>query len=146
MLFKKLILNREVMKERKRLPFPPFFFLTTDTPEIRAEAQQRYGARVMFQDVPVAHTGEQHGLGGAPAVDEEGQPRTDIHVAGAMIDWWILSQATHAILSDKSSYGYSALARSLYNLSLPVTIGRSTQPGSCPRTVWEGHLCAGRPC
>ena len=79
-------------------------------------------------------------------LDEEGKPRTDMHVAGAMIDWWILSQATHAILSDKSSYGYSALARSLYNLSLPVTIGRSTQPGSCPRTVWEGHLCSGRPC
>jgi ankyrin repeat protein len=27
----------------------------------------------VFQDVPVAHTGEQHGLGGAPAVDEEGK-------------------------------------------------------------------------
>ena len=35
----------------------------TDTPEMRQEARRRYGARAVFQDVPVAHTGEQHGCG-----------------------------------------------------------------------------------
>ena len=46
----------EAMKAGDRV-----LFLATDTPEIRDEAQRRYGARALFQDVPVAHTGEQHG-------------------------------------------------------------------------------------
>ena len=46
----------EAMKAADRV-----LFLATDTPEIRDEARRRYGARALFQDVPVAHTGEQHG-------------------------------------------------------------------------------------
>ena len=34
-------------------------FLATDTPQVRDEARRRYGARAYFQQVPVAHTGQQ---------------------------------------------------------------------------------------
>ena len=121
-------------------------FLATDTPALREEVRRRYGARAVFQDVPVAHTGEQHRLSGAPAVDENGRPRNETAVAGAMVDWWMLAQAPIAILSDKSSFGYSALARSLFGQSLPVTVGQTTRVGVCPRAVWEGHQCGGRSC
>lgn len=54
------------MKEPGRV-----LFLATDTPEVREEARRRYGSRAIFQQVPVAHTGEQHGSAGAPALDEQ---------------------------------------------------------------------------
>ena len=86
-------------------------------------------------------------VGGAPAVDETGRPRSEEAVAGAMIDWWMLSRARRAVLSDKSSFGYAALAMSMFNESaLPVTISRDTRVGSCPETIWEGHLCDGQTC
>ena len=37
-------------------------FLATDTPQVREEARRRYGARAYFQQVSVAHTGQQHAL------------------------------------------------------------------------------------
>ena len=41
-------------------------FLATDSPEVRAAARARWGARLLAQNAPIAHTGEQHALRGAP--------------------------------------------------------------------------------
>lgn len=77
---------------------------------------------------------------------EQGLARTEAAVEGALVDWWMLAQAKIAVLSDKSSFGYSALSLSLFNHTLPVTISRDTRFGHCAPAVWEGHLCSGRTC
>lgn len=41
-------------------------FLATDSPEVRVAARKRWGNRVLAQDAPIAHTGEQHALRGIP--------------------------------------------------------------------------------
>ena len=62
------------MKEPGRL-----LFLATDTPEVREEARRRYANRAFFQQVPVAHTGEQHGQAGSPALDDQVALATHTH-------------------------------------------------------------------
>ena len=45
------------------------------------EARRRYGSRAIFQDVPVVHTGEQHGYNQCP-VPESGGSGLVIGVGG----------------------------------------------------------------
>lgn len=120
-------------------------FLATDSPEVRVAARKRWGNRVLAQDAPIAHTGEQHALRGVPAVDQEGKTRGALAVRGAMLDWWLLGEAEHFLVSDKSSFGYSAVARAVFNSSvLPMTV--SNRGDGCARRVWEGHRCGASAC
>ncbi|EKX36340.1 hypothetical protein GUITHDRAFT_117450 [Guillardia theta CCMP2712] len=90
---------------------------------VRVLARSKYGER----EGPVAHTGEQHAARGASAVDAQGRPRGEDGVETAMLDWWMLGRAQDAVLTDMSSFGYSATARSLFNTTMPITIKKNSE-------------------
>uniref|UniRef100_A0A7S4KZJ1 Uncharacterized protein n=1 Tax=Guillardia theta TaxID=55529 RepID=A0A7S4KZJ1_GUITH len=119
-------------------------YLATDLEQVRVLARSKYGERVVQQEGPVAHTGEQHAARGASAVDAQGRPRGEDGVETAMLDWWMLGRAQDAVLTDMSSFGYSATARSLFNTTMPITIKKNSE--KCHRTVWQGHVCGNETC
>ncbi len=66
-------------------------------------------------------------------MDEHGSARSDAAVLSAMMDWWLLGEGAEAVISDHSSFGYSAVARSRFAASLPVTVANDLP--ACHRRV-----------
>jgi len=101
---------------------------------------------LLEQDSVLFHSGMDHGQSG---VDEQ---HKQAGLITAFSDWFIMTQADDAVLSDASSFGYTAFATTLRlpvtvwnddapNATQPVPINattswRTTAQGRCDRRVW----------
>ena len=94
------------------------FFLVTDDSTARARVRDALASHpVVFLEAPLVHSGlERQGQEGQEAV---------------FLDWWVLGETHDAVLSDSSSFGYAAAARSSrWRLGeeahlLPITVWNS---------------------
>ena len=133
---------------RDREPNSTRFFLVTDDVSARARVREALAPHnVEHLDAPLVHSG----LGQQA---REGQ-------RAVFLDWWVLGETQDAVLSDSSSFGYTAAARALHwgragegasqgqreggmagpvlgAPVVPVTVWNSDAPArTCGRRVWE---------
>ena len=93
-----------------------YYFLATDSPEVRARAAARFGDRLL--------TWSEHPDGGASL------PRG----AGAVIDTWLLSRCDDVILTyPKSTFGFIGAALSQTGLPPHVVVSGSKRANECVR-------------
>ena len=136
------------LQVRDREPNSTRFFLVTDDVSARARVREALAPHnVEHLDAPLVHSG----LGQQA---REGQ-------RAVFLDWWVLGETQDAVLSDSSSFGYTAAARALHwgragegasqgqreggmagpvlgAPVVPVTVWNSDAPArTCGRRVWE---------
>lgn len=136
------------LQVRDREPNSTRFFLVTDDVSARARVREALAPHVVEHlDAPLVHSGI-------------GQQARDGQRA-VFLDWWVLGETQDAVLSDSSSFGYTAAARALHwgragegasqglreggvagpavgAPVVPVTVWNSDAPArTCGRRVWE---------
>ena len=89
------------LQVRDREPNSTRFFLVTDDVSARARVREALAPHVVEHlDAPLVHSGL-------------GQQARDGQRA-VFLDWWVLGETQDAVLSDSSSFGYTAAARALH--------------------------------
>lgn len=94
------------------------YFIAADKQAARSRASQRLSqqacSRVLHFDGPIVRSGDDlnreadEGGYSSVQVDDEGKPRTEEGIDLAWADWWVAAYAQHAVLTDRSSYAFSA--------------------------------------
>ena len=75
-----------------------------------------------------------------------GQPRDKSALLCAVRDWFLLAFSSQWVLSNQSSYGYSAAAWGFPSLTAGTPITITSGAGDCREGVWGGHVCGDQTC
>jgi len=80
-------------------------FLATDSIDVKQQALERYGEKLLFFEGPIVHSGNEQ------LTDEKGHGRSLDGLLKVVVDWWLLGESQFLFRSRQSTFGRSATIR-----------------------------------